>query len=151
MNSAKEIIKFYESLELKAYVCPAGKLTIGFGMTFHYPSKKLVVEGESITPEQAEWQLDQHIDFLEKQIMRFVKVELLENQLQALISLCFNIGITNFKTSTLLKKINESDFEAAGKEFLRWVYATDSKTGKKIKLNGLVKRRKTESELFLKV
>jgi lysozyme len=159
MNSAKEIIKFYEGFKDKAYYCSAGKVTIGYGTTFYYPSRQKVKITDRITREQAEWQLDQHIENLEKEILGMVTVKINDNQLGALVSFAYNVGLDKdedaiaegFGDSTLLKKLNAGDFQGAANEFNKWVYATDSKTGKKIKLNGLVKRRKTESELFLKI
>jgi lysozyme len=80
---------------------------------------------------------------LAHQIEQDLKVELTDNQFCACISLGYNIGHANFAGSTLLKDINNSQFEAAAKEFLRWNHAQ----GKVI--SGLTERRQAEMELFL--
>ena len=67
------------------------------------------------------------------------------NQFDSLISFSYNIGTKNFNWSTLLKKLNLSDYEGCSQEFGRWNQANG-----KI-LNGLVLRRQKEKELFLKV
>jgi lysozyme len=72
-----------------------------------------------------------------------VRVPLTENQYSAVVSLVYNIGGTNFRTSTLLRKLNKGDYDGAANEFRRWVYA------KHMVLGGLVARRERERELFL--
>ena len=67
----------------------------------------------------------------------------MQNQFDALCSLVYNIGIVNFRTSTLLRKLNKKKYKRAAKEFPKWRRAN----GKV--LRGLVKRRKAEKELFL--
>lgn len=131
-----EIIKQCESLRLEAYLCPAGIPTIGYGHT------KGVRLGQKITVEQANQLLAD--DYLEAEdgVTHAVHVPLTQNQLEALTSFVFNLGIGNLKSSTLLKKINASDFSGAANEFDKWVFS------KGVKLNGLVKRRALEKQLF---
>ncbi len=76
-------------------------------------------------------------------VNRLVTVPLTQNQFDALISFVFNLGIGNFRTSTLLKKLNAGDYTGAAKEFPPWVRA-DGK-----QLPGLIKRRDAEKALFL--
>lgn len=133
-----EIIKKYEGLRLKAYKCPAGILTIGYGHT------KNVKQGDTITETQAEILLIYDLIDIENCIKKNVKIPLNQNQFDALVSLCFNIGCGNFLKSTLLKKLNEGKIAEAVKEFLKW-----NKAGGK-ELAGLTKRRQAEMELFLK-
>ncbi|MGB4239631.1 MAG: lysozyme [Candidatus Hydrothermia bacterium] len=133
-----EIIKKYEGLRLKAYKCPAGILTIGYGHT------KNVKQGDTITETQAEILLIYDLIDIENCIKKNVKIPLNQNQFDALVSLCFNIGCGNFLKSTLLKKLNEGKIAEAVKEFLKW-----NKAGGK-ELAGLTKRRQEEMELFLK-
>ena len=133
-----EIIKKYEGLRLKAYKCPAGILTIGYGHT------KNVKQGDTITETQAEILLIYDLIDIENCIKKNVKIPLNQNQFDALVSLCFNIGCGNFLKSTLLKKLNEGKIAEAVKEFLKW-----NKAGGK-ELAGLTKRRQVEMELFLK-
>ena len=84
----------------------------------------------------------------ESTVKEMIKVPLSKNEFEALTSFVYNIGPGNFKTSTLLKKINEKDYDSVSGEMERWVYTTDPKTGKKVKSNGLMNRRKKETCRF---
>lgn len=140
--NGKDIIKKYEGLELSAYSCPAGIPTIGYGATFYEDGSKVKI-GDKITKEQAEALLDAHYKLFESQVLHVLNVGINKNQLGALVSFAFNLGIGSLKNSTLLKKINQEDFVGAANEFDKWVYAN------KVKLNGLVKRRAEEKALFM--
>ena len=133
-----QLIKKFEGCSLKAYKCPAGIWTIGYGHTSG------VKEGQTITKAQAEDLLKQDLKQFEVVVNNLVNVSLNQNQFDALVSFCYNIGTGNIKNSTLLKLLNKGDHKGAAEQFERWVYA-----GAK-KLNGLVKRRAAEKELFLK-
>ena len=133
-----ELIKKYEGLKLKAYKCPAWVWTIGYGHT------KNVKQGDVITEVQAEILLIYDLNDFENCIKNNVRIPLTQNQFDALVSFCFNVGCGNFLKSTLLKKLNEGKIAEAAKEFLKWNKA-DGK-----ELAGLTKRRQEEMELFLK-
>ena len=135
--TGKDIIKKWEGLRLKAYLCPAGVPTIGYGHTYN------VKMGQTISVAQAELFLDHDYQDAEEQVLSLVKVPLTENQLGALTSFVFNLGVGNLRISTLLRKLNLGDYRGAAEEFNKWVFAG----GKK--LNGLVKRRAEERELFI--
>ena len=132
-----QLIKKFEGCALKAYKCPAGIWTIGYGHTSG------VKEGQTITREQAEKLLIQDLRVFEIGVNNLVNVSLNQNQFDALVSFCYNLGTGNLKNSTLLKLLNKGDNNGAAEQFDRWVYAS----GKK--LNGLVKRRAAEKKLFL--
>jgi len=134
-----DLIKQFEGLELEAYTCPAGKATLGYGSTG--PDIKL---GMKWTKEQAEDRLKNDLGTFSKGVRNLIKVVLNENQFSAVVALAYNIGLGNFKNSTLLKKLNASDFPGAAAEFERW-----NKGGGRV-LKGLVKRREAEKTLFLK-
>lgn len=134
-----DLIKQFEGLELEAYLCPAGKATLGYGSTG--PDIKL---GMKWTKEQAEDRLKNDLGTFSKGVRNLIKVVLNENQFSAVVALAYNIGLGNFKSSPLLKKLNANDFPGASAEFERW-----NKGGGKI-LKGLVKRREAEKTLFLK-
>lgn len=138
------LIKRFESLKLTAYKCPAGVWTIGYGHT------KNVYEGKKITEKEANELLAQDVFIVESAINKFVNVSINQNQKDALVSFVFNVGSNNFRSSTLLLKINKSDFVGAANEFLRWNKARD-KTGKLRELAGLTTRRNAEKLLFEKV
>ena len=133
-----ELIKKYEGYVLKAYKCPSGVWTIGYGHT------NGVKSGMQITKAQALDYLKQDLSTFEKAVTNYVKVPLNQNQFDALVSFSFNCGAGALKTSTLLQKLNSSDYNGAANEFLKW-----NKSNGKV-LNGLVKRREEEKELFLK-
>ena len=131
------LIKHYEGCKLKAYLCPAGVLTIGYGHT------KNVKRGDVISQQQADEVLVADLKEFENAVNDMVLVPLTENQRGALISFAFNVGIHALKKSTLLKKLNAKDYQGAANEFLRW-----NKAGGK-ELKGLTLRRQAERELFL--
>ena len=133
-----ELIKKYEGCVLKAYKCPSGVWTIGYGHT------NGVKSGMQITKAQALDYLKQDLSVFEKAVTNYVKVPLNQNQFDALVSFSFNCGAGALKTSTLLQKLNSSDYNGAANEFLKW-----NKSKGKV-LNGLVRRRQEEKELFLK-
>lgn len=133
------LIKNFEGCRLKAYKCPAGVLTIGYGHT-----GKDVKEGLTITQEQAEHYLQNDVIIHSANVSRLVKVPITQNQFDALVSFEYNVGYGNFASSTMLKLINKNKFPEAAQQFDRWVYAN------KKRLEGLAKRRQAEKELFLK-
>jgi lysozyme len=137
----KELIKSFEGFRAIAYICPAGVPTIGYGTTRINGSR--VKEGMKITSDEAEVFLEQDLKVFEDAINHNVLVEINQNQFDALVSFVYNVGIANFKKSTLLKKLNKGDYEEASNQLLRWTRA-----GGKV-LNGLVRRREAEKELFL--
>jgi len=138
-NSGINKIKKHEALRLEPYKDSAGLWTIGYG--------HLLKKGEwwdSITEEFAEELLRQDLAIAERAVNDYVLVPINQNQYDALVSLVFNIGIGNFKKSTLLKKINNgNDKDDIANEFLRW-----KKAGGYV-IPGLLARREVERELFL--
>lgn len=136
-QKALEIIKKYEGLRLEAYLCPAGVPTIGYGHT------QGVKMGQKISTNTAEIFLDHDYQEAREMVTRLVRVPLTGNQIGALTSFVFNLGVGNLSTSTLLKKLNKSDYIGAANEFDKWIFS------KGIKLNGLIKRRAEEKQLFL--
>ena len=138
--TGEEIIKHFEGLRLKAYLCPAGIPTIGWGHT------KGVKLGATCTPEQAqEWFLEDY-NLARRVVLRHVETKLSENQIQALTSWVFNLGEGNFTVSTLLKKLNTGDIEGASKEILKWNKGRVN--GVLQVLPGLDRRRIMERQLF---
>jgi lysozyme len=136
INKAKKLIKGFESLQLKAYVCPGGQVTIGYG---HAGLTGLV---ESISVEEAEEILDQDMSRFVDIVDASVSVPLTDGQAAALTSLAFNIGVGAFKKSTLVKLLNDGDYPAAARQFLCW-----NKSKGKV-LDGLTNRRESEKLVF---
>ena len=140
MNISKkgiDLIKRFEGCRLKAYRCPAGVWTIGYGHTGNVKSTDV------ITQEKAEEILKRDLKVHEDNVKRVVKIALTQNQFDALVSFEYNVGYGAFANSTLLKLLNAGNYNGASKQFERWVYAGDRV------LEGLLKRRKAERELFL--
>lgn len=137
-----ELIKSFEGLGLKAYLCPSGILTIGYGHTGKVRGNKITLQ-TTITPEEAETLLKEDLTRFEKAVDSLVKVPLNSNQFDALVSFVFNIGINAFSGSTLLKLLNNGDYNGASQQFKRWIYGNGNKV-----LEGLKKRRTAEEKLF---
>ena len=141
-NKLKELVKEFEGCKLKAYKCPAGIWTIGYGNT-QYENGKAVKEGDVITLERAEQLLEIILIKFIQQVGELVKSNINQNQKDALTDFAYNCGVGNLKTSTLLKKVNaDSKDKTIRAEFEKWTRAN----GKV--LNGLVKRRNAEANLY---
>lgn len=134
-------IELWEGLRLKAYRDSKGLPTIGIGTT-RYPNGTKVKMGDTCTKAQAyEWfRFD--IARFEAFVNRVIKVPLNQNQFDALVSLVYNIGETNFTEGSVDDKLNAKQFDAALKTWLLYV----NSGGKKI--DGLVNRRHAEVKLF---
>ncbi|MBC8581103.1 lysozyme [Zhenhengia yiwuensis] len=137
------LIKSFEGCSLKAYKCPAGVWTIGWGTTEPINGVK-PHEGMIITQQQADELLIKNLKDYENAVNKYVTYSINQNQFDALVSFAYNCGNGALKTSTLLKKLNAGDVHGAANEFLRW-----NKANGKV-LNGLTRRREAERKLFLK-
>lgn len=138
------IIKASEGFYPKPYLCPAGVPTIGYGTTI-YPNKtKVTLDDSEITLQQGEHYLAYECKAVEDQIKSVVLAPLTINQFSALVSFVYNVGIGNFRASTMLRLINNKEYEAASNEFPKWRLA-----GGQI-MQGLVIRRENERQLFIK-
>lgn len=142
------LIKAFESCErpigggrYRAYFCPAGKLTIGWGHTNDHGRK---FDARSVwTQAECDAALREDIAHFEAAVRRRVRVPLTQHQFDALVCFTFNCGAANLAQSTLLRKINAGDFAGAATEFHRW-----NRGGGRV-LPGLVRRRASEALLFL--
>ena len=135
------LIKAHEGLRLTAYTDPVGVWTIGYGHTTAAGPPK-VERGVKITEAGADAILRQDLAKFEKYVTDAVKVPLNQNEFDALVSWTFNLGPSNLRSSTLLRKLNAGDRAGAADEFMKW-----TKAGGKT-LPGLVKRREAERALF---
>ena len=140
MNISAEglsLIKKFEGCELKAYRCAANVLTIGYGST------KGVTEDMEITQEEAESLLQEEMHEYEGYINDMVKVPLEQHQFDAMVSWVFNLGSGNLSSLTLLKKLNNSEYDEVPAQIRRW-----NKAGGKV-LDGLIRRREAEAKMFM--
>lgn len=155
--SAISIIKQFEGFSAKPYLCPANVWTIGYGYTLYKNGKLLKgnkdkLAANSLYPNgisivEASKLLEQDIENTKTEILKLVKVSLTDNQLDALISFVYNVGISNFSNSTLLKELNKGNYNKVPNELKKWINVTVN--GVKKPLQGLINRRCLESDLFL--
>ena len=140
-----ELIKQFEGLSLKAYICPAGIATIGYGNT-RWQDNRRVELGEQITMSGATKLLQFYVN---KFASDLPDMKLNQNQFDAIVSFVYNVGMANFKFSTLFKliKANPQDPNIRD-EFMKWTKARDTKTDSLRILKGLVKRREAEANLY---
>lgn len=137
-----DLTKQAEGLRLTAYLCPAHKLTIGYGHT-----GSDVKQGMTITEQQADALLAADLADAGEAVGKAVKVPLDDNQYAALCDFVFNLGSGALLGSTLLKKLNARDYPGAADEFPRWDKAHVD--GEVKTLPGLTRRRAAERTLFL--
>ena len=136
-----DLVKEFEGLRLKAYKCPAGVWTIGYGHTSS-AGKPIVTPDLVISNDEAEQILERDMVQYEDGVRKFVKVELTQNQFDALVDFAYNAGVGALQKSTLLKKVNAGKFDEVPAEFMKW-----TKGGGK-ELPGLVRRRRAEVKLW---
>ena len=130
------LIKEFEGLRLKAYLCPGGVWTIGYGHTAG------VKPGMVITEAQAEEYLKADLIAFER-YLNGLGLALNQNQFDALVSFIYNVGTGNFSSSTLLRKVRANPQDnSIMDEFLRWIYS------KGRVLPGLQRRRLAEMKLY---
>ncbi len=144
-NSGIELIKQFEGFRSAPYKCPAGIPTIGYGATFYANGKKVTMTDAPITEAGAVELLKSMLVSFEKYVDSYCIDTITQNQFDALVSFCYNVGPANLKASTLLKKVNTNPNDTTIRaEFLKW-----NKGGGRV-LQGLVRRREAESNLYFK-
>ena len=144
-----KLIQEFESFVNAPYLDSARVWTIGYGSTYYPNGKSVTGRDKPITREYAET-IQRHViskdfepvinELLEKEIASgFVN----QNMYDAIVSLAYNIGVSGFKRSSVLRLLKQDDKRNAGNAFLLWNMA-----GGKV-LRGLVRRREKERKLFL--
>lgn len=142
---AVNLIKEFEGFKDYAYIDTDGTPVIGYGLS--RIAGKPVQIGDRISPTEADTALNNHLQEINQELDQIVKVSLSEEQLSALASISFNVGINSIKTSTLIRKVNAKDYAGAANEFLRWDKA--NLRGRLVQMPGLARRRQAERQLFL--
>jgi lysozyme len=138
------LLKKFEGCVLKAYKCPAGVWTIGFGNTFYEDGTK-VKEGDVITQQRADELAKYIVEQFATSIRAMIKQPLNENQFSACVSLAYNIGTGGFKKSSVLRKLNVNPTDPTiADSFRLW------NKGGGVVLKGLVRRREAEIALYFK-
>lgn len=137
-----DLMHEFEGCSLEAYLCPANKVTIGFGNTY-YEDGRPVKMGDKITQERADQLFLFIAEDFAKRVRTLLKTILNENQFSSLVSFAYNAGVANLNKSTLLKKVNANPMDPTiTNEFLKW-----NKGGGKV-LAGLTRRRNAEAKLY---
>ena len=130
------LIKKFEGCELSSYQCSAGVLTIGYGHTLG------VQDGDTCTQEEAESMLKDDLGVFEEAVDRLVEGDLEQYQFDSLGAWTFNLGEGNLRESTLLKILNEKNYNGVPEQIKRW-----NRAGGEV-LDGLIRRREAEALLF---
>lgn len=144
------LIKRFEGLRLRAYRDIAGVWTIGYGSTY-YKNGTRIKPGDTLPDTAAADDLFAYtMQTYEQAVNQLVKVPLNQHQFDALTSFTYNEGTGALGMSHILIYLNEGRYDAAAAQFALWNKITDPATGKKIVDPDLTKRRKQESDLFLK-
>jgi lysozyme len=144
MNISDEGLKLimqFEGLRLKAYRCPAGVWTIGYGHTSAAGAPD-VRDGMRISATEAEAILRRDLAGFETAVAGMVRTEVTQAQFDVLVSFAYNCGVGALKASTLLKRVNTGAYDAVPTELMKWTKAK----GKE--LPGLVRRRRAEAALW---
>lgn len=161
-EKGKNLIKLKEGFRSKPYLCPAKVPTIGYGATYYPNGTRVSMYDPPITEEWADKILSDMLGLYEKAVDSYTRDDINQNQFDALVSFAYNLGITNLKTSTLLKKVNTNPSDPTIKdEFLKWNKTDGTHDGKdndgdglideageKMILQGLTNRRLQEAELY---
>jgi len=137
------LIKKFEGISLTPYLCNAGVPTIGYGSTWYEVGQPVSMKDPPITKEIAEAMLRQNLKVFWNTVYKLTRHELNDNQMSALTSLAYNIGLSAFSTSTLLRKVNGNpDDQSIADEFRRW-----NKVNGAV-IRGLVNRRNEEAKIY---
>ncbi|EEB2528134.1 glycoside hydrolase family protein [Salmonella enterica subsp. enterica serovar Kentucky] len=127
-----------EGVRYKPYRDVVGIWTVCYGHTGND-----IMIGKNYTESQCKALLNKDLNTVARQINPYIKVPIPETTRGALYSFVYNVGAGNFKTSTLLHKINQGDIKGACEQLRRWTYAG----GKQWK--GLITRREIEREVCM--
>jgi len=138
-----DLIKQFEGLKLKPYLCPASIPTIGFGNTYYPDGTKVKLTDTPITKEKAEELLKFLLVTYEKAVDSFCRDDISQGNFDALTSFAYNLGNGNLQKSTLIKKVNANPLDVTiADEFMKWNKANGTV------LKGLTLRRQAEANLY---
>jgi len=144
--SGQKFLATAEGTKYTAYLDSVGIWTIGRGIT-HYEDGSKVEKGDVISIEREIQLFSNTVAGYVANVNKKVTSNINQNQFNALVSICYNIGSTNFNNSTLLKKVNKNPNDVTIKNaFASWKYGTIK--GKKQIIQGLVNRRAAETKLY---
>lgn len=137
------LITKFEGFSAKPYLCSAKVPTIGYGNTYYTNGKKVTLLDKPITETEAFEMFKTIADRFADKVSKLVTYPINQNQFNSLVSICYNIGVSAFQLSTLLKMVNENANNPKIKDqFLRW-----NKAGGKV-VRGLTLRRNEEAFIY---
>lgn len=136
------LIAEFEGCRLKAYRCPAGVWTCGYGETDGVTAHTVW------TQEYADQRFCEALTERAAAVRELCAIDPTGNQLSALVSLSYNIGLAGLKGSTVLRCHNRGDEQSAARAFGLWNKARVN--GALVVLAGLTRRRAAEAALYLK-
>lgn len=141
---AATLCRPFEGLRLKPYICPAGYPTIGYGTVWKPDGTKVTMEHPPITKETAEaWLLHElRHNYLAGVVKASPGLLASPRALGAMTDFAYNLGVARYRSSTLRRRVDAQDWEAAKEELMKWV-----RGGGKV-LPGLVRRRQAEAALL---
>lgn len=137
-----DMTEHFEGFSSKPYYDSAGHLTWGIGETEDVDPNGTISYDEAV--ERFLMRLEKDYGYW---VGKKVKVPLYQHEYDALACFTYNLGVGNLTNSTLLRKLNQGDYEGAAEEFLEWNKARVD--GELVELAGLTRRRKAEREMFL--
>lgn len=133
-----------EGCRNQTYQCSAGTWTNGIGHTLN------VSKHDNVTNEQIADNFIYDVSHAERVVRKYLQVKVTNSQFDVLVSFVFNLGETNFRTSTMLRKFNNKESISACNELMRWVFVSGKNCNKKeSNCYGIVKRRVAEKEACL--
>jgi len=140
-NYKTDILHYFEQCRLQAYLDGGGVATVGWGNAY-YSDGSMVKICDTITQEQADKEFEEDLKYFTEGVLELVNVPITDYEEAALVSLAYNIGMSNFEDSTLLKELNWGNFEGCAEQFKWW----RKDNGEVVK--GLCRRRISEENLF---
>lgn len=138
-----DLLKRFEGVRLKPYLCPAGIATISIGCTYYPDGTKVRMTDSEISPARATEIFLNVLKHYESSVDSFTRDDITQNQFDALVSFAYNVGTGALKKSTLLKKVNaDPNDKFIESQFLIWNKV------KGVEVKGLTNRRQAESKLY---
>ena len=141
-DKAVDLGEEFEGFRSEPYQDSGGVWTIGFGSTRDGDSRPVTASTPPVTMDEAQALAKRDLTWAAREVTNDVTVQLTDNQVAAIEDLIYNIGSGNFRSSTLLRKLNAGDFDGAAAEFDKWDHAAGQV------LAGLLRRRQAETDLF---
>ena len=137
------LIKHFEGFSPKIYICPAGYPTIGYGHVV-LTWQRSAYQSREISEDEATALLRADVAIAERSVGSLITAPLTQGQFDALVSFTFNLGGGALQSSTLRRKVNRKEYDAAAKEFSKWVFGGRPPR----RLRGLIERRSAEAGMF---